>query len=631
MDNATGAHESILVSGNALPHSKRLRHGQPAPRHHQLHALVIDDHIGIVAGTSSKDPKVIQMGAEFSAGTTACTDAGLPQHPTKRVRGEVDAIVLGAEVVNGQTIGSERLRRMFLSIISLTLVRRGLANGAVLRRVLGSWTYCALYRRPYMCLLGDSFKQLPKIDDDAKVYAIPKETREDLAMLSVAAPFMFTHLNATHSDRLICTDASTTHLGAVDAPVHPKAHRELWRLRNRKGWVGHLVGMAAEWVFAKGGERSAALLGEELLEGWDMPRDVIRGGPSRQLVESWDYLEVCCGRNSVLCNAMAKRGLRVGPTIDILLHATWDCRTNRVVEWVLFLIHNKRIFHLHVGAPCTTFSIARHPKDRSKEFPLGKDPTDAKILDGNIMLLRTMLMLFAIKLVGKDSSTRWTQGTHEHPASAFSWKIPSINRLFESTGCGKVTISYCDFGAPVRKNTTLGYVYAKFVEKFRGRTCKGGHTHIQLCGSLTSIASEYPPGLCREFADHVAWERKAADDSILLDDGSADSNRAGALERIYFNEILESAPWEVIMRTACGARREHINILEVRACLRVMGRQLRPKFGTRQIYGLDSQVGLGALIKGRSPSRVINDELRLGLPDIVGIRHYPGYYFAHAR
>ena len=137
--------------------------------------------------------------------------------------------------------------------------------------------------------------------------------------------------------------------------------------------------------------------------------------------------------------------------------------------------------------------------------------------------------------------------------------------------------------------------------------------------------------MCREFADHVAWERKAADDSILLDDGSADSNRAGALERIYFNEILESAPWEVIMRTACGARREHINILEVRACLRVMGRQLRPKFGTRQIYGLDSQVGLGALIKGRSPSRVINDELRLGLPNLVGIRHYPGYYFAPTR
>ena len=173
-------------------------------------------------------------------------------------------------------------------------------------------------------------------------------------------------------------------------------------------------------------------------------------------MESWDYLEGCCGRNAVLCNACAARGLRVGPRIDILLHATWDVRTGRVVEWMLFLIHHRRVFHLHVGAPCTTFSIARHPKDRSKELPLGKDPTNPKISDGNIMLLRTMLMLFAIKLVGKDSSNRWTRGTHEHPASAFSWWIPSIIRMFEYPDCGRVTIAYCDFGAPIRKNTTIG-------------------------------------------------------------------------------------------------------------------------------------------------------------------------------
>ena len=78
------------------------------------------------------------------------------------------------------------------------------------------------------------------------VYAIPSGTQEDLAMLSVAAPFMFTHLTATHFDKLICTDASSSHLGAVSAPVDPRYNKDLWRLRNRKGWVGHLVGEAAE-------------------------------------------------------------------------------------------------------------------------------------------------------------------------------------------------------------------------------------------------------------------------------------------------------------------------------------------------------------------------------------------------
>ena len=99
-----------------------------------------------------------------------------------------------------------------------------------------------------MCLLGDSFKQLPKVANDAFVHAILKETREDLAMLFVSAPFMFSHLTATNFHKLICTDASSTHIGAVSAPADSRLHKDLWRLRNRKGWVGHLVGEAAVWL-----------------------------------------------------------------------------------------------------------------------------------------------------------------------------------------------------------------------------------------------------------------------------------------------------------------------------------------------------------------------------------------------
>ena len=54
-------------------------------------------------------------------------------------------------------------------------------------------------------------------------------------------------------------------------------------------------------------------------------------------------------------------------------------------------------------------------------------------------------------------------------------------------------------------------------------------------------------------------------------------------------------------------------------------------YNTRQVYGLDSQVGIGVLAKGRSPSHVLNDELRLGLPYTVSYRHYPGYKFAPTR
>ena len=119
VDYATGAHEAVLRAGDALPDPERLKYGAPVPRGEQLHALVIDDHIGLVSGTGIDDPRARRMASTFDKGTEACDRAGLPQHASKRVRGKVDATVLGAEVVNGESIGSEWVRRLFLSVISI--------------------------------------------------------------------------------------------------------------------------------------------------------------------------------------------------------------------------------------------------------------------------------------------------------------------------------------------------------------------------------------------------------------------------------------------------------------------------------------------------------------------------------
>ena len=94
-------------------------------------------------------------------------------------------------------------------------------------------------------------------------------------------------------------------------------------------------------VFAKGHEKAAVELREELLSDWDAQHVSSVVGPARHLFESWDYVEVCCGKNAVLIDACSKRGLRCGPKIDILPHSIWDIRTNRVVEWLLFCIYNK--------------------------------------------------------------------------------------------------------------------------------------------------------------------------------------------------------------------------------------------------------------------------------------------------
>ena len=487
------------------------------------------------------------------------------------------------------------------------------------------------------------------MEEDNFTYRIPRSTRDDLAMLSCAAPFMFTRLDAAHSDTLICTDASDDYLGAVEAGIDSNLHRELWRVRDRKGWSSHLVGGSAEYIYiyiyiyilARGGEKEADELEAAIVSSWEEARSAGSvEDPKRALVETFDYLEVCCGRKAVMISACSAKGLRCGPRIDILTHSSWDVRSTRVVEWLIFLVHGKRVFHMHFGAPCTTFSIARTPKSRTKDMPLGKARLGVKeaaiIRDGNLMLLRTMLVLFCIYFTGVEPESRWVHGSHEHPASAYSWYIPSVDKLFQHEGCTKITVSYCQFGALYRKNTTIGCIYTNYFEKFRGRICRGGHQHVRLEGGLCTSASEYPPGLCEELSESIRYARVMADEDILADSygDNSSKHRPGAFERLYFNEILESAEWSFLMQEACGrktGRAEHINILEVRAQLRTVAQRGAKAFKKKQIYGMDSQVGLGALSKGRSPSLPINEELRRGLPHIVGCQHYPGYMFAPTR
>jgi len=75
----------------------------------------------------------------------------------------------------------------------------------------------------------------------------------------------------------------------------------------------------------------------------------------------------------------------------------------------------------------------------------------------------------------------------------------------------------------------------------------------------------------------------------------------------------------------------HINRLEVRAHLQARSRAAREAPGTRQPFLLDSTVALGACAKGRSASHAINDDLKTGLPDVLGYDVYPGYDFAPTR
>lgn len=75
----------------------------------------------------------------------------------------------------------------------------------------------------------------------------------------------------------------------------------------------------------------------------------------------------------------------------------------------------------------------------------------------------------------------------------------------------------------------------------------------------------------------------------------------------------------------------HINVLELRAHLLEERRLAQEYTHRRFLYGLDSQVTLGSVVKGRAASRALNRELIKSIPHIVGSDIYSSYmYFPSA-
>ena len=71
--------------------------------------------------------------------------------------------------------------------------------------------------------------------DDAVVFRLSKGSRQELVNLAALAPLLTTNLRAQAAPVLVATDASDERLAAVEAPIRPRVHHELWRHRGRRG------------------------------------------------------------------------------------------------------------------------------------------------------------------------------------------------------------------------------------------------------------------------------------------------------------------------------------------------------------------------------------------------------------
>ena len=115
-----------------------------------------------------------------------------------------------------------------------------------------------------------------------------------------------------------------------------------------------------------------------------------------------------------LSRSWATKGFTVFP---VELYWGWNMEDPLLFSWLRFMIAKGRIWFLWAGPPCTTFSIARHPRLRNSTCPNGFDLTDYKTLCGNLHLLKVLYLGWLQSLSGGWFAI-------EQLGTAFTKKLP---------------------------------------------------------------------------------------------------------------------------------------------------------------------------------------------------------------
>lgn len=113
----------------------------------------------------------------------------------------------------------------------------------------------------------------------------------------------------------------------------------------------------------------------------------------RPFAQYYDFIEVC-GGSGVISEQVAALGWVVGPIIGFSFSFEYDFTKLRVVEWLLFLVRERRVKAVALEPPCATFSPAAWPSQRSYRVPRGYNQRLSKVWFGNRLAFACLLILW---------------------------------------------------------------------------------------------------------------------------------------------------------------------------------------------------------------------------------------------
>ena len=545
---ATQAHTNLLKSYGLLGEEYRMVASKPLRSNVRAEGLVIDDYFSL----SFEDKDLVgasQAEKSYKLADDAYKGFGLLGSPHKDLIGVQEGRIIGAYLNASQravdrdvvTVAAPARKRIALSYLSLQVAQLPITSDSLHLCLLGGWVSMLGYRRPMMAILQDSFKVVDMLTFDRehpRAIQLTRKVAGELVLLAVLAPLAVTDISVPFSRDIYCTDASLEKGAILKASVSKDVAEVLWKTSKSKGAYSRLLS-PVECLLKQLGS----------LEEFSLEKHRWQGGESARLERPpafhFDFIEVFSGASKIT-HFLSEWGYVVGPPLDISISEEYNLEKHYVLSWLVYMLTEKRLLGFFAGPPCTTFSIMRRPRLRSREQPFGFDTSDSQTQLGNNLAHRSGQLVYAGHRSGAS-------GILETPYGSYMKHLPFWLILRRLSGASEVRSGSCRFGSVHLKSFRFLGVHVNTSKLALRCNCSGKHVQVQ--GSFTKASATYTDALAHAIA-------------LVLAEGIEVQKRrtccfeelqVKGLESQLSNEVMQTAAWKP-WKVWSFKKRSHINI-----------------------------------------------------------------------
>ena len=124
-------------------------------------------------------------------------------------------------MVNGHEgwVGAPPEKVLRLQWLTLGFLQLGKTDYTTLAALLGTWNPVLLHPRCAMCVLDESYRFAASISESVGMHRVPDKVFEEVFMLAIVAPALWTDLRTPVSNQLYMADASLWRTGITKAEI----------------------------------------------------------------------------------------------------------------------------------------------------------------------------------------------------------------------------------------------------------------------------------------------------------------------------------------------------------------------------------------------------------------------------